>query len=303
MKPTKRMTGPLAVLLSLVLILALGGCQKETPAAPAAPQAVPQADPAVVGRYVCTESKLDNMDMGTEGKWIELNPDWTAALFLVSTEDEVNWKLQKEAFTLSIGEETIGTGTLSQGVLTLDLVGTQCTFVKETAAPPAEPAPEAAPAQENPAEQTPPPAQPVSKTLSCYDGLYQVTYPTTFFTPSPGGNADFYTPDGTVCWLSRLDSEDYVQASLADFDQKAAEPDLWNYQGGSLPTASGYTGRWMVYADEEFWHSEVIIPFQEDKGREGLPMYAAYLYFSGNSPQGVWNETISAMAASFQLGQ
>ena len=47
--------------------------------------------------------------------------------------------------------------------------------------------------------------------------------------------------------------------------------------------------------------SEVIVNFGKDMGNETYSMYAAYIYFTGDTYVSVWNEEIQGMINSLSI--
>ena len=63
-----------------------------------------------------------------------------------------------------------------------------------------------------------------------------------------------------------------------------------------LPDPRPHRGR-----DANGWHSEILVPFGKDLGTKTYPMYAAYLYFAGDTYEGVWNEDIQSIVSSLSV--
>lgn len=289
---------PFLSVLTLVLSLTLCACGVSAePSEPMeAPVTAASNDPNL-GTYTCTSVKMDDMDIGAEGQWIQLNAQGNAVIFLVDEPDEGQWSLNGSIFTLTITGETVGTGTLENGVLTLDLMGTQCVFLRDGAEAPKETAPEA-PAETEDEEADLPPVG--YAYLSCYGDLYRITYPTDLFQPSSDGLTDLVGQEGTKGWITRLDSREAVDQWLSGFSAKADSQEVLSCESLSL-TVAGYPAQAVVYEDAKGWHSAVVVNFGRDLGDKTSPMYAACLSFSGNSREAVWNDEIQAMAASLEL--
>lgn len=289
---------PFLSVLTLVLALTLCACGGS--AEPSEPMETPVTaasnDPNL-GIYTCTSVKMDDMDIGAEGQWIQLNAQGNAVIFLVDEPDEGQWSLNGSIFTLTMTGETVGTGTLKNGVLTLDLMGTQCVFLRDGAEAPKETAPEA-PAETEDEEADLPPVG--YAYLSCYGDLYRITYPTDLFQPSSDGLTDLVGQEGTKGWITRLDSREAVDQWLSGFSAKADSQEVLSCESLSL-TVAGYPAQAVVYEDAKGWHSAVVVNFGRDLGDKTSPMYAACLSFSGNSREAVWNDEIQAMAASLEL--
>ena len=137
-------------------------------------------------------------------------------------------------------------------------------------------------------------------TFNCYGGLYAVRYPTERYHEDPAGVSDLYTDDGVKGWITKLDTQERVDEWLSGFDAKAVDESIENYQTLDL-TVSGYSARAIVYQDANGWHSEILVPFGKDLGSKTYPMYAAYLYFAGDTYEGVWNEDIQSIVSSLSV--
>lgn len=289
---------PLLWVLTLGLALGLCACggSAEPPEPIETPASAASNDPNW-GIYTCTSVKMDDMDIGAEGQWIQLSPQGKAVIFLVDEPDEGQWSLTGSIFTLTMTGETVGTGTLKNGVLTLELMGTQCVFLRDGAEAPKETTPET-PAETEGQEADLPPVG--YAYLSCYGDLYRVTYPTDLFQPSSDGLTDLVGQEGTKGWITRLDSRDAVDQWLSGLAAKADSQEVLSFENLPL-TLAGYSAQAVVYEDAKGWHSAVVVNFGRDLGDKTYPMYAACLSFSGNSREAVWNDEIQAMAASLEL--
>lgn len=137
-------------------------------------------------------------------------------------------------------------------------------------------------------------------TFTCYGNLYAVRYPTDLFQQDPAGLSDLYTEDGVKGWITKLDTEERVTEWLAGFDEKETNENVQDYQTMEY-TVAGYPARAIVYQDAEGWHSEVIVNFGKDMGNETYSMYAAYIYFTGDTYVSVWNEEIQGMINSLSI--
>lgn len=292
---------PILWILTLGLTLGLCACgaSKEPSETPEPPGAAVSNDPNL-GTYHCTSVKMDDMDIGPEGQWIQLKDQGKATILLMGEPDEGRWSLSGSAFTLTMSGEKVGTGTLENGVLTLDLMGTQCVFTKDGAEAPAE-APQAAPETLDETQEEEP-DQPAAgyAYFSCYGELYRVTYPTDLFQPSGDGLTDLVGQDGTKGWVTRLDSKEIVDQWLIGLEAKSASQDVLSCENLTL-TVAGYTAQAVVYEDAKGWHSAVVVNFGKDLGTKTYPMYAACLSFSGTSREAVWSDELQAMAASLEL--
>lgn len=281
----------LPLLLSLSLLAACAADQPKTPAESTA------ANDDELGRYTCVSVQADGMDIGAEGQWIQLDPEGHALLFLMDTPDEGKWTRSGTKFTLTQGGETVGRGTLQQGTLTLDLMGTQCVFTK---AGTAEAVAAHSDGPEEVGEETDQPPEGCAF-LACYGDLYRVAYPTEQFQPSADGLTDLTDPEGgTQVWLSRLDSRDAVEQWTTGLEEKATSQDTLSWEALSLPVGD-WTAQGAVYEDGKGWHTALVVPFGKDKGTKTYPMYAAVFSFAGTERDAVWNDQLQALAESLEL--
>ena len=101
--------GVAAVLVIVLLASLLGGKN--------------QGEPADWGRYDAVSA---------EGEWIELEKKGKATLYIMGSAFKAAWELDGEAFTLEQSGDTY-TGTLKDGVLRIDLAGTEYVFAREGA--------------------------------------------------------------------------------------------------------------------------------------------------------------------------
>ena len=99
--------GVAAVLVIVLLASLLGGKN--------------QGEPADWGRYDAVSA---------EGEWIELEKKGKATLYIMDSAFKAAWELDGEAFTLEQSGDTY-TGTLKDGVLRIDLAGTEYVFARE----------------------------------------------------------------------------------------------------------------------------------------------------------------------------
>lgn len=264
----------LALLCALGLTACSGGADATTP----------QADPACLGRYQCTGIVMDGVTLNPAGKWLQLNADGTADTFLSEAESEAEWRLSGQDFSMSVDGQTVGTGTLQDTTLTLEMMGMVYTFVQEGAD----------------SQQDTGSASAAYATFICYGDLYAVRYPTALFQQDPAGLSDLYSADGTQGWITKLSTPERVTEWLTGFDEKAQRPGVEDYQSAEL-TVAGYPARAIVYRDEQGWHSEVVVNFGKDLGNETYPMYAAYLYFTGETYMSVWSEEVQGIVNSLTL--
>lgn len=288
----KRLT---ALCLALVLLASLPACgsqPQETPPAPEPEESVLVTDDPNLGRYTCTAVSMDGMDLGPDGQWLELEPNGKAVLFLVGEPDEARWTLSGTTFTLTMGGETVATGTLVEGTLTADLMGMACTFVKEGASSAQEPTP-TEPAQ---TEYTP-----KMGSFSC-QGLYAVTYPLDRFQESEDNLTDLISTTGAKVWFTKLDTKAAADQWRADFETKTASESVLQWEGFEL-TAGEYPAEAVVYEEADGWHAAVLVDFGRNRGTDGQAMTAACLYLSGPTREDVWNDDVQSMVSSLRLGQ
>ena len=265
--------------LAGLLTVSLTACQSTT----TSDGTTPDANAAYLGRYDCVSIAMDQLTMNPDGKWVELNADGTMTTFLTENSDEAEWSVSGEKFTMKVAGKTVGTGTLDGTTLTLDLSGVEYTFTQEGSVTP---------------EETDPGV--THATFNCYGDLYAVRYPTERYHEDPAGISDLYTDDGVKGWITKLDTQERVDEWLAEFDAKATDESIENYQTLDL-TVAGYNARAIVYQDANGWHSEILVPFGKDLGTKTYPMYAAYLYFAGDTYEGVWNDDIQSIVNSLSV--
>lgn len=222
--------------------------------------------------------------MNPTGKWLQLNADGTADTFLSEEESEAEWRLSGQNFTMTVAGQTVGTGELQGTTLTLKMMGMVYTFVQEGAT----------------GQQDADSSSAAYATFTCYGNLYAVRYPTALFQQDPAGLSDLYSDDGTKGWITKLNAPERVTEWLTGFDEKAQRPGVEDYQSLEF-TVAGYPARAIVYRDEQGWHSEVVVNFGKDLGNETYPMYAAYIYFTGETYMSVWSEDVQGIINSLTL--
>lgn len=81
-----------------------------------------------LGTYTCTSMVMNDMDLGSSGEWIQLDEDGRAVVYISGESRHAEYTLEEEAFTLTMEGQTVGTGTLGEGRLTLDYMGMVWTF-------------------------------------------------------------------------------------------------------------------------------------------------------------------------------
>lgn len=96
----------LIFLFTLTLILGLAACGGTAGNSSAATR----ADPAYLGRYLCTGITMDELSMNPDGKWLQLNADGTVTIFLTEESDEAEWRLEGENLTITIAEDSAAQG-------------------------------------------------------------------------------------------------------------------------------------------------------------------------------------------------
>lgn len=285
----KKYTAFCLTLLMLLALCACGSQPQETAEVPEAPAATEINDPNL-GRYTCTAVTMDGMDLGPDGQWLELEADGKAILFLVGEPDEAKWTLAGTAFTLTMGGETVATGTLVDGTLTAQLMGMDCTFVKGGAVQ------ETAPAESAQTEYVPP-----MGSFSC-QGLYTVTYPQDLFQAPGDGLTDLVSTAGAKVWFTKLDTRADASQWRTDFETKLAGTAILQSEQLEL-TAGEYPAEAVVYEDADGWHAAILVDFGRNRGSEGRAMAAACIYLSGPTREAVWTDEIQSMVSSLRLGQ
>ncbi len=287
----KKCTAFCLTLLMILSLCACGGQPQETAEDPEAPAATETNDPSL-GRYLCTAVTMDGMDLGADGQWLTLKEGGEAILYLGGEADEAKWTLSGTAFTLTMGSETVATGTLAEGTLTADLMGMSCTFIKEGAQIPSE----------TPTEETPPAEfTPSMGTFTC-QGLYTVTYPLDTFQAPGDGLTDLVSASGTKIWFTKLDTKVDANRWQSDFEAKLAGESILQFEQLTL-TAGEYPAEAVIYEEADGWHAAVLVDFGRNRGAEGKPMTAASLYLSGPTREDVWNDNVQSMVSSLKLGQ
>ena len=261
------------ILMVLLCLLSLTACGT-TP---------PPAQEAELGRYLCQALTLEDLPLEVSGVWVELREGGVLTVYLNGEERSGRWTLEGDAFALKLDDGTKGTGTLSNGVLVLDMGSVDGSFAKEGTAPVE---------TETPSTTT---------TFSC-GGLYYVDYDTQVFQPDPTRLADLQGVSGTSNgWITKLDSAELVAQWQQSFEARRTDGVSLHYETREL-TVAGYHTRAIVYQDQQGYHSEIIVDFGEDKGTRQQPMWAAYLCFLGAARKDVWNDAVQALLFSLCLG-
>ena len=116
----------LAVVLAALLFSCVGGGDSDDPN---------------LGLYNGVSCSYAGMELGAEGEWVELKSGGKAKFLLMGDEFSGKWELEGEDLTVTQGGDTYY-GTISNGILTLDLEGVIYTFEKEITAEEKDPLPE-----------------------------------------------------------------------------------------------------------------------------------------------------------------
>lgn len=280
-----------ALLLTLALCLTACGQNGGTP----------NVSNPNLGKYRCTSVQMKELDLGSSGEWLELKPDGKMTVFLTEEPDSAEWTLNGTQFSMTVAGKAIGTGTLTDGILNVELMGMSYTFVKEGVPAPAGSEQSTENQDSTQAEGSSAPAKGTA-IFACYDTLYYVNYPTSLFHQDPDGLADLCADDGTKAWITKLNSKEDIADLTTGFDQKANSEDIQNYETMDL-TVAGYPARCILYTKGDLWTSELIVNLGKDRGTRDVPMYAAYFHFSGASREAVWGEPIQDMVNSLRLGK
>lgn len=259
------------ILIGILAVL-LAGCGKQT-AEPGAPE---------LGRYHCQALTLEDLPLEVEDVWVDLKEEGVLTVYLNGEERTGRWTLEGDAFAVKLEDGTKGTGTLSNGVLVLDMGSIDGSFIQEGTEPP----------EEAPIETT---------TFSC-GGLYYVDYDPQVFQPDPTRLADLQGINGTSNgWITKLESRELVEQWQLAFEARRTDGVSLHYETREL-TVAGYHTRAIVYQDQQGYHSEIIVDFGADKGSRQQPMWAAYLCFLGVTREDVWNDAIQGLLYSLRLG-
>ena len=200
---------------------------------------------------------------------------------------------------MTMGGETVATGTLEGGRLTINLMGTACVFCKEGTFEPAQESDNVS--SDQAAGDSEPQAEvlPDTARFSC-SGLYSITYPTALLHPAGDGLTDLVSDDGLQVWVTRLDSKDQVASWREVAETKSTGQDCQNFESFQL-TVAGYDAQAILYQGEDGWHSAVLVDLGRNLGREGKDFYAACLYFAGDSREAVWSQDVQDMVSSLDL--
>ena len=118
-----------AILAALALVVALAACGGGGGGAGGG-GAAPEKDPNV-GMYNCVSVSMGDMELGASGEWIELKDNGQMTIFLMDDPYDLEWSLDGTTFTMIEDGTEVGSGTLSDGTLSVDLAGVDCIFVLE----------------------------------------------------------------------------------------------------------------------------------------------------------------------------
>jgi len=139
----KRLT---VLCLSLLLALSLCACGGDTPAEettdPATesattetqPEASPEAETTpetkTEGKYACTAIAFGEDVLDGGDNWLELKSGGKATLFMEGEKFKATYTLTDGALSIQVEDLGNGSGTLTDGVITLELSNMVCTFEK-----------------------------------------------------------------------------------------------------------------------------------------------------------------------------
>lgn len=90
------------------------------------------ADPAL-GKYNCTSIVMNDINLDGSGEWLELKDGGKASVYMGGETRNADYTLEENTLTMTIDGQEVGTGTLDNGVLTLDFLGMTCVFEQEAA--------------------------------------------------------------------------------------------------------------------------------------------------------------------------
>ena len=90
------------------------------------------ADPAL-GKYNCTSIVMNDIDLGSSGEWLELKDGGKASVYMGGETRSADYTLEENALTMTIDGQEVGTGTLDNGVLTLEFLDLTFVFEREAA--------------------------------------------------------------------------------------------------------------------------------------------------------------------------
>lgn len=88
---------------------------------------------SALGKYTCTSIVMNDIDLGSSGEWLELKDDGKASVYMGGETHSAEYTLEENVLTMTIDGQEVGTGTLENGVLTLEYLGMTCVFEQEAA--------------------------------------------------------------------------------------------------------------------------------------------------------------------------
>lgn len=110
-----------ALFLALLMTLSLCACGGS------------KADPNL-GKYNCTSIVMNDVNLGSGDEWVELQAGGKASVYMSGETRNAEYTLEENALTMTIDGQEVGSGTLENGVLTMDFLGMTCVFEQEVAA-------------------------------------------------------------------------------------------------------------------------------------------------------------------------
>lgn len=119
--PRSLIIGIAAMAVVILLVMLLGGGDGNDPN---------------LGRYNGISCICEGVEIGAEGEWIELMSDGKAKIMLMGEEFSGKWELNGHKLTVTQAGDAY-TGTLEEGLLTLDFGGMIYTYVNENGQAPA----------------------------------------------------------------------------------------------------------------------------------------------------------------------
>ena len=90
------------------------------------------ADPAL-GKYNCTSIVMNDINLDGSGEWLELKDGGKASVYMGGETRSADYTLEENALTMTIDGQEVGTGTLDNGVLTLEFLDLTFVFEQEAA--------------------------------------------------------------------------------------------------------------------------------------------------------------------------
>lgn len=89
-------------------------------------------DPAL-GKYNCTSIVMNDINLDGSGEWLELKDGGKASVYMGGETRSADYTLEENALTMTIDGQEVGTGTLDNGVLTLEFLDLTFVFEREAA--------------------------------------------------------------------------------------------------------------------------------------------------------------------------